>query len=229
MCHCRNILNSSVELGKETSVPRAPHRPTDRSKGQYWPHCCCVALDMLVSCLGRRNCFAPLSLKVGLCETCSSFSFGTQIELLVACPGILFLASNPSTYLRFLFHLLKYDCDNFISTACTAPLAFKRQSDWLWASGTWPWERYRLFMLWKPSVLEWCVRACVWYNFVRPWQTQDAVLRCFSLPDCSVFLSSSEFSWQLCRLFASLLSLFFCLLSIHWRVVDNAACNKQNT
>ena len=182
VCHCRNIINLSGELGKETSVPRAPCSPTDRCEVQSWPRCRCVALEMLLHCLGRRNCFASLSLRVGLCETCSSFPFGTQIELPVACPGILFLASNLSMHLRFLFHLLKYDCDNFISTACVAPLAFKRQSDWLWVSGTWPWERYRLFMLWKPSVSERCACACVWYSFVRPWQTEETVLQCLSLP-----------------------------------------------
>lgn len=45
----------------------------------------------------------------------------------------------------------------------------------------------------------------------------------------TIFLDSLKFSWQLCCLLDSLLSLFFCFLSAHWRVVDNIACDKQNT
>lgn len=101
------------------------------------------------------------------------------------------IAANLNMHLRFLFNLLKYGCDNFISTACMAPLVFKRQSDWLWVSGTWPWERYRLFMLWKPSLSGWCACACVWYSFVMLWQTQETVLRCLSLAR----LAAEQFYW----------------------------------
>lgn len=85
------------------------------------------------------------------------FPYSMLIGLPVAWPGILFLAANLNMHLRFLFNLLKYDCDNFISTACTAPLVFERQSAWLWLSGTWPWERHRLLMSWKPSLSGRCV------------------------------------------------------------------------
>lgn len=150
-----------------------------------------MALEMFIYSLRRRNCFVPLSPKTGLCGTCASFPYSMMTGLPVACPRILFLTPNLNMHLRFLFNLLKYDCDNFISTACMAPLVFKRQSDWLWVSGTWPWERCRLFMLWKPSLSGWCVCACAWYSFVMPWQTQEAVLRCLSVAS----LATEQFYW----------------------------------
>lgn len=230
MCHCRNILGLSSELRKDTSVLSAPFSHTDRSEVQSWPRCHHMALETLIYCCRRRNYFVPLSPEVGLCETCSSFPYSMLIGLPVACPGILFLAANLNMHLRFLFSLLKYDCDNFISTACTAPLVFKRQSDWLWVSGTWPWERYRLFMLWKPSVSGRCACARVWYSFVRTWQTQETVLVSVSLTGQTghrtVLLGLSRFSWQLCPLSASLLVLFYCLFSAQWRVVDSVVRDK---
>lgn len=162
----------------------------DRSEVWSWPHCH-MALEALIYCLRRRNYFVPLSPEVGLCETSSSFPYSMLIGLPFACSGILFLAANLNMHLRFLFNLLKYGCDNFISTACMAPLVFKCQSDWLWVSGTWPWERYRLFMLWKPSLSGWCACACVWYSFVMLWQTQETVLRCLSLAR----LAAEQFYW----------------------------------
>lgn len=194
MCHCRNILGLSSELGKETSrlsksqVVFVVTQIDLRYRPDHSHH---TVLETLVYCLRRRNCFVPLSPEVSLCETCSSFPYSMLIGLPVACPGILFLAANLNMHLRFLFNLLKWDCDNFISIACTAPLVFKRQSDWLWVSGTWPWERYRLFMLWNPSLSGPCARACVWYSFVMPWQTQDTVLWCLS----PARLATKQFYW----------------------------------
>lgn len=95
---------------------------TDRSEAWSWPRCYHMTLETLIYCLRGRNYFAPLSPEVGLCETCLSFPYSMLIGLPVASPGILFLAANLNMHLRFLFNLLKYDSDNIISTACTAPL-----------------------------------------------------------------------------------------------------------
>lgn len=175
----------------------------------------------------KKELFCSLSPEVGLCETCLSFPYSMLIGLPVAWPGILFLAANLNMHLRFLFNLLKYACDNFISTACMAPLLFERQSAWLWLSGTWPWERYRLLMLWKPSLSGRC--ACVWDGFVMPWQTQKLSLGVSLTGQTghrTVLLGLCRFTWQLCLLSASLLVLFYCLFSAQWRVVDSVVHDK---
>lgn len=127
-CCCINILNSPGKLEEETLVLIIPGGPTDRPEARCWPWSHCVTLEMLLCCLGRGFCFPLFSLKVVLFKACSRFPFGTQIELCATCLGILFLVSNTGPHLRFLFHLQKYDCDNFISAACMAPLASRRQS-----------------------------------------------------------------------------------------------------